>query len=113
MDAARAMTQAGRGVWFGAYLGEQLVGSLGLFVEGALGALSRSEHPPGFRRRGICGTLLHHASQHGFQEMGARQLVIMPVAEYNAARIYASVGYRQVEWQSGLTWWEGIEQHAF
>lgn len=109
----RAMTQAGCGVWFGAYLGEQLVGSLGVIVEGKLGCIQEVSTHPAFRRQGICGTLLHYASQHGFQELGAQQLVIVPVAEYNAAQIYASIGYRQVEWQSGLTWWEGIEQHPF
>lgn len=53
--------------------------------------------------------LLYHASCYGFQQLGAQRLVIVPGAEYNAAQIYAAVGYRQQEWQAGLSWWEGIE----
>jgi len=104
----RAMTQAGRGAWWGAYLAEQLVGSLGIFSEGELGRFREVSTHPDFRRQGICGTLLYHASVYGFQTLGAQRLVIVPVAEYNAAQIYASVGYQQQEWQSGLSWWEGI-----
>lgn len=104
----RAMTQAGRGVWFGAYLDTQLVGSLGLFVEGALGCVDEVSTHPAFRRQGICGTLLYHASCYGLQHLSAQRLVIEPVAGYNAAQIYASVGYRQHEWRPGLSRWEGI-----
>lgn len=105
----RAMTQAGQGVWFGAYLDAQLVGSLGIFVEGTLGRFQEVSTHPAFRRQGVCGTLLYHASCYGFQQLGAQRLVIVPGAEYNAAQIYAAVGYRQQEWQAGLSWWEGIE----
>lgn len=104
----RTMTQAGRGVWFGAYLDAQIVGSLGLFVEGDLGRFQEVSTHPAFRRQGICGTLLYRASCYGFQQLGARRLVIVPVAEYNAAQIYASVGYQQQGWQAGLSWWAGM-----
>lgn len=52
------MTQAGRGVWLGALLGDQLVGALGLFVEGDMGRFQEVSTHLAFRRQGICATLL-------------------------------------------------------
>lgn len=104
----RAMTQVNRGAWLGAYLGEQLVGALGIFVEGELGRFQEVSTHPAYRRQGICGTLVHHASCYGFTQLGAQRLVIVTEEGYHAARVYQSVGYQQREWQSGLSWWEGI-----
>lgn len=104
----RAMTQAERGAWLGAFQGEQLVGALGIFGEGELGRFQEVSTHPGYRRQGICGTLVHYASHFGFEQLGAKKLVIVTEEGVDAARVYQSVGFRPQEWQSGLSWWEGI-----
>ncbi len=109
MTRYRAMTQAGRGVWLGAFLDQQVVGALGLFVEGDMGRFQEVSTHPAFRRQGICATLVHYASRYEFEQLGARYLVIAVEEGDPAARVYKSVDYRRQEWQAGLAWWEGIE----
>lgn len=104
----RAMTQAGRGAWLGAFLDAQLVGALGIFAEGELGRFQEVSTHPDYQRQGICGTLVHYASHYAFERLGARRLVIVTEEGYHAARVYQAVGFQPKEWQSGLAWWEGI-----
>jgi ribosomal protein S18 acetylase RimI-like enzyme len=108
MERYRAMTQAGRGAWLGAFLNECLVGALGLFCEGQIGRFQEVSTHPDYRRQGICGTLIHHATRYGLAELGAQRLVIVAEAGDAAVRVYQSAGYQMVEWQSGLAWCEGI-----
>ncbi len=105
----RALTQAGSGAWLGAFLGDQLVGALGIFAEGELGRFQEVSTHPDYRRQGICGTLVHFASQYGFAQLGAQRLVIVTEEGSHAARVYQAVGFQPQERQCGLTWWEGME----
>jgi ribosomal protein S18 acetylase RimI-like enzyme len=105
----RAMAEAGRGAWFGAFLGASLAGHLGIFVEDGVGRFQEVVTHPAYRRRGICATLVHQASLVAFKQLGASELVIVADAGSQASRIYQSVGYRPVERQAGLAWWEGID----
>ena len=102
----RTMTEAGLGEWFGAFLGNRLVGDLGVFVENGVGRFQSVGTHPEFRRRGICGTLVYEAAQHAFKHLGAQTLVMVADEDYHAAKIYESVGFRPTEHQIGLTWWE-------
>lgn len=97
------MAQAKRGTWLGAFLGEQLVGALGIFAEGELGRFQEVSTHPAYRRQGICGTLVYHASHYGFTQLGAQRLVIVTEEGYHAARVYQSAGYQQSEWQSDFS----------
>jgi RimJ/RimL family protein N-acetyltransferase len=96
----RAMTEAGHGAWFGAFLDGQLVAQLGLFA--ASPGLARFQavitHPE-FRGRGLAGTLVHHASQYGFAELGAQTLVMVADPDDVAIRVYRSVGFIDSETQ--------------
>ena len=97
MRAYRAMAEAGMGAWFGAFLEDRLVADLGLFVEGGVGRFQQVCTDPGHRRQGLCGTLVHRASMHGFEQLAADTLVLVAESGGAPARIYGSVGFRQTE----------------
>jgi GNAT superfamily N-acetyltransferase len=99
--------QAGHGGWFGAYLKDasghqQLAASLGLFVRDNVGRFQLVGTHPDFRRRGLCGTLVHHAALEGLGTMDANVLVMVADPEYVAASIYESVGFKPTEKQVAL-----------
>jgi RimJ/RimL family protein N-acetyltransferase len=102
----RAMVQAGLGQWFGAFLDNHLVGNLGLFRDKTIGRFQDVGTHPGFRRQGICGTLVYQASSYAFAHMDLEHLVMAADEHYHAAAIYESVGFRPTERQVGLEWWD-------
>jgi GNAT superfamily N-acetyltransferase len=98
--AERSLVDRGLGQWFGAYLDGRLGASMGLFVasEGLARYQGVMTHPD-LRGRGLCGTLVHHAGRHGFDELGAHTLVMVADPDYLAIRIYRSVGFTGSETQ--------------
>jgi ribosomal protein S18 acetylase RimI-like enzyme len=98
------MITAGLGQWFGSYLDGQLASSLGLFVWNGLGRFQLVDTHPNFRRRGLAGTLVYHAAQKGFTEMGAKTLVMCADPDYVAVGIYESVGFRVTEHEMAIQW---------
>jgi GNAT superfamily N-acetyltransferase len=104
--AREEMIARGSGQWFGAWYEGELVAELGIFDTGAGIARFQSvtTHPK-YRRRGICSRLVHHASEWAFENLPVEQLVMLADAEYHAARIYESVGFRPVEHWTGVVWW--------
>ncbi len=93
-ESNRVLVADGRGGWFGAFVDERLVSQMGL-VEAVPGIarFQAVETHPAFRGRGLAGTLLHVVGRYGFDQLGARTLVIVADPEYAAIRIYRSVGF--------------------
>jgi RimJ/RimL family protein N-acetyltransferase len=101
--ARRRQVEAGHGVWFGAFLDGKLVSSLGVFDVGdGLARFQTVETHPAFERRGLCGTLVHHAGKYALEHLGANTLVMVADPEYHAKRIYESVGFEVVQTQYAL-----------
>jgi ribosomal protein S18 acetylase RimI-like enzyme len=98
------MIEAGLGYWFGAFVDDQLAASLGLFVWDGLGRFQVVDTHPNYRRRGLAGTLVYHAAQKGFTDMGAETLVMCADPDYVAVKIYQSVGFKVAEQQMALQW---------
>jgi RimJ/RimL family protein N-acetyltransferase len=99
----RALTEAGHGAWWGAFVDGRLVGSLGLFRAGeGLARFQTVETDPDFRGRGLAGTLVHRAGRWGLTELGARTLVMVADPDYTAIRVYRSVGFSETERQTQL-----------
>ena len=48
---------------------------------------------PKFRRRGLAGSLVHHASEYGFDTLGAGTLVMVADPAYFAIDLYRAVGF--------------------
>ncbi len=98
----RALTHAGHGGWFGAFLGDRLVSHLGLLTAGpGLARFQTVATHPDARGRGLAGTLVHHVGGYGLGELGARTLVMVADPEYLAIRVYRSVGFTGTETQLG------------
>lgn len=106
MQGYQNMTEAGKGDWFGAFLGDTLVADLGIFFEGQLARFQSVGTHPDYRRQGICGTLVYQTARYALEHYGVRTLVMVADEHYHAARIYESVGFKPVEKSLGLAWWD-------
>lgn len=96
----RRLVEDGHGTWFGAFLGGLLVSSLGVFVTPqGLARYQDVQTHPGFRGRGLCGTLVHRAGTHALEELGVETLVMVADPDYSAIRIYRAAGFTESETQ--------------
>jgi ribosomal protein S18 acetylase RimI-like enzyme len=99
-NTMRALAEAGHGAWFGAFLDERLLCSMGLFSTGRGVARCQSvETHPDARRQGLATALVHYVSRFGFDELGAHTLVMVADPDYSAIRIYRAVGFADTEVQ--------------
>lgn len=100
LAATRALTEAGHGTWFGAFLDGTLVSQLGLITTGKTGLARYQsvETHPGARRRGLAGTLVWHA---GTTTLSSDTSTLVMVADPDdaAIRVYRSVGFTVTESQ--------------
>jgi len=95
----RGLTEAGHGSWFGAFVDGQLVAQLGLVTDGSgIARYQNVETHPDWRRKGLAGTLVWRAAQHGLDGM-ASTLVMVADPDYPAIRVYRSVGFIDAETQ--------------
>jgi GNAT superfamily N-acetyltransferase len=94
--AERAMCEAGRATWYGAFLDRALAAQLGLVTgDGRRERLARYQNVethPSARRQGLAGTLVWHAGQAALAS-GVPELVIVADPDYHAMRLYESVGF--------------------
>nr|WP_232523763.1 GNAT family N-acetyltransferase [Nocardioides sp. MAH-18] len=98
--AERRMTETGAGAWWGAFVGDRMLSSMGLFAAGpGLARFQQVQTHPEARGRGLAGTLVHRVSRYGFDELGATTLVMVADPGYLAIRIYRSVGFEGTETQ--------------
>ncbi len=101
--ADRALCEAGHGAWWGAFVEDRLVASMGLVDAGdGLARFQSVETHPDHRGQGIAGTLVHRVAAYGFEEIGARTLVMVADPDYLAIRVYRSVGFADTERQTLL-----------
>lgn len=96
--AARKLAEHNRGDWWGAFAGEKLVGSMGLYFDEArkLGRFQYVTTSPRHRRQRVCTTLLNHVTRHAFEHVGVKTLVIHTGDEdHNHAKdVYQNFGFR-------------------
>ena len=93
----RDLFRAGRGAWYVALLGDQVVGSCGVVVTGGRGRFQSVDTVVAHRRQGICSRHVVDAARDAATTHGARRLVIAAEAGYHALGIYESLGFRAVE----------------
>ena len=101
--AKRALTEAGHGAWFGAFLDGTLVSQLGLIITGKSGLAryqSVETHPAG-RRRGLAGTLVWHAAATAPADDTSTLVMVADPGDF-AIRVYRSVGFTVTETQLGF-----------
>jgi len=98
--AERGLTEAGHGLWFGAFCDGQLRAQLGLITDGSgIARFQNVETHPAARRQGLAGTLVWQAARRGLQTLGASTLVMVADPDDAAIRVYRSVGFTGVEAQ--------------
>ncbi|MFC4784773.1 GNAT family N-acetyltransferase [Nocardioides sp. MAHUQ-72] len=98
--AQRRNTEAGHGVWFGAFLDGWLASSMGVFT--AADGLARYQEVKTHHRargQGLCGTLVHATGRHALDRMGAHTLVMVADPDYLAIRVYRALGFDDTETQ--------------
>ena len=96
----RELVEAGRGRWYGAFVGDRLVCQMGLVEAGpGLARFQSVETDPDHRRRGLAGTLVARVSRYGFDELGARTLVMVADPAYHALDLYRSLGFAVTQTQ--------------
>ncbi len=110
MAKYRAMTDAGHGHWYGAFLGTEMVADCGVFVFGTTARFQAVGTLPQHRGGGICGNLIYQATQHTLanktiENKTVEKIVMVADPNYHAARIYTSVGFKPTEKQIGVYRW--------
>ena len=99
----RAVCDAGHGAWWGAFLDGRLASAMGLVdCGGGLARYQSVETHPELRGRGLAGTLVHRVAAYGFDDIGARTLVMVADPDYLAIGVYRSVGFDDTETQTQL-----------
>ncbi|MCF3649890.1 GNAT family N-acetyltransferase [Synoicihabitans lomoniglobus] len=94
----RKLTARGRGHYWGAFDGDTLVGSMGLYFDAA-GSVGRFQYVTtraSHRRQRVCTTLLDHVIRHAFATVKPDLLVINTGAEDTnpAKTVYQSIGFQ-------------------
>lgn len=98
--AQRRAAESGAGTWWGAFVADRLVCSMGLFqANPGLCRFQDVKTHPDARGRGLAGTLVHEISRCGIQDFGATTLVMVADPDYLAVRVYRSVGFEDSETQ--------------
>ena len=102
-DAHRRNAEDGHGAWFGAFLEGRLAASMGIFAAGdGLARFQEVKTHRDARGQGLAGTLVHAASNHALDELGAETLVMVADPGYLAIRVYRAVGFDGTESQLGV-----------
>jgi ribosomal protein S18 acetylase RimI-like enzyme len=97
-EADRVLVEDGHGRWYGAFLGDRLVASMGLFTASpGLARFQSVKTHPDHRGQGLAGTLTHVVGRFGLDELGATTLVMVADPAYLAIRVYRSVGFADTE----------------
>ena len=96
MRAVRRVCESGRGAWFGAFRGGEIVSGVGIFDAGRGAARFQAvDTHPAHRRQGLASSLLALAGEYAREQLGANTLVIVADPQYFAIRIYRSLGFRE------------------
>lgn len=110
--AWRAMAEAGRGAWFGAFVdgdaAPQLVAALGIYAEQQpedgerLARYQSVMTDAAWRRRGLCRALIARAAGYARETLNADRLIIVAAAGEMPEQLYASLGFEAAGLQRGL-----------
>lgn len=106
MSQYQKLIENGLGKWFGAFLDEKLVGSLGVFHENGVARFQIVSTHSDYLRRGVCSTLVYESAKYALEKMDVSELVMVADEEYYAAKIYESVGFVPEQKLVGVCWWD-------
>jgi ribosomal protein S18 acetylase RimI-like enzyme len=99
----RALTEAGHGTWFGAFVAGRLRAGAGVFTNGSgLARYQNVETHPSARRRGLATAVVHRAGTHALHDPHTHTLVIVAEPAYPAIRLYRALNFEETERQVQL-----------
>jgi ribosomal protein S18 acetylase RimI-like enzyme len=94
LRALRGVCERGDGAWFGAFKGDALCASLGIFDAGdGVARFQNVDTHPAYRRLGLASGLLCTAGDHARARLGAETLVIAADPDYVAIELYRKLGF--------------------
>ena len=97
-----AWHRLGAARWWGAFLGEELVGQCGMIpCPGGLGRFQSVETHPDHRRKGVCSNLVATVGNEALTNGGCRSVLLGADMEGPALGLYRSLGFN-----------DGVTQHA-
>lgn len=94
MDAYHMLITKKLCEWFGAYIGNKLVGSLGILWSNELAGFQRMVVAPENRNQGVCSTLIYTVTDWILNNLKVDHIVIWSEKNSSASKIYDSCGYR-------------------
>jgi ribosomal protein S18 acetylase RimI-like enzyme len=95
--ALRRLFEDGRGAWYAALLGDEIVSSLGIVVTGARARYQDVHTAESHRGRGIATRLVVDAAAHAASYHAIDHFVMAADPDYHAIGIYESVGFERRE----------------
>ncbi len=98
------LTDNQQGHLFAAYIDNEMVAAAGLFHKNKIGRFQQVTTKSGFRRRGICKSLIYQICMEGFKQLDS--LVMLADIGYFALDVYKKLGFQEKETQSSLCWWK-------
>jgi len=89
-------------VWLGAFDGDRVVGTLGVFAFGTAARYQGVVVRKDYRKQGIARRLTFEGARHAQEHLGAHHLVITCDVDSSAHRAYEDVGFRLQQMERGL-----------
>ncbi len=106
MKEYKKMSQAGLGFWLGAFDGNKLVGNLGIYSHFNIARYQNVGTHPEYRNLGICKNLVFEAGKTMLSKNKVDSLIIEADPDYHAIKVYESVGFKKLETNYSLSWWD-------
>lgn len=103
-ETYRSLSESGDGNWWGAFLGDKLVGDMGLYFDDDFetGRYQSVETHPDYRKMGICSELLHKVTSDALSHPNVK-LVICTEMNSDAERLYKRLGFEFYQMQHGVS----------
>ena len=98
----RRITQDSRSLWFGAFDGERLAGTLGIFGWGTLGRYQGVVVREEYRRQGVGRQLVYESAHQAQEVLGIRDFIIGSIKDSSPQRLYEEVGFQSFQRERAL-----------
>ena len=98
----RRLCEANHSLWFGAFDGDRLVGTLGIFGWGTLGRYQGVIVREEYRGQGVGRQLVFESTQQAQSELGIRDFIIGTGNDSSPQRLYEDVGFQVIQRERGL-----------
>ena len=106
LQAFKDLVDKGCALRFGAFMDGKAVGDLGMCYKDGLARFNLVATHPDYFRQGICQTLVYESSLYVLENLNISLLVIVADENYHAYRVYQMAGFKPVQKNFSLMWWE-------